>query len=97
LFELLVHCLKLPNKLKNKVADVTAALWAAAQIEPKAAISSCTPAGPLRLNINDRAHELLVAVLLLLGCWDVRTTGSCCALRSWGGLPPPPSAPLQAE
>jgi hypothetical protein len=53
----------------------------AAQIQTKAAISSCiplTPAGPsgvvlllgCELSINDKAHELLVAVLLLLGCWN---------------------------
>jgi hypothetical protein len=46
-FELLVvHCLRLPNKLENKTANVTAATGAAAQFYPKAAISSCTPADP---------------------------------------------------
>jgi len=103
LFELLVaHCLRLPDKLKNKTADVTAAPGAAAQFYPKATISSCTqltPAGPSgvvqllewELSINDKAHELLVAVMLLLKCWSVRAKGSCRALRFWGGPPAPSS------
>jgi hypothetical protein len=46
-FELLVvHCLRLPNKLENKTANVTAATGAAAQFYPKADTSSCTPADP---------------------------------------------------
>jgi hypothetical protein len=70
---------------------------------PLQAAPQLTPAGPPevvqlleRVGKNDKAHEFLVAVLLLLECWNVRATGSCRALRFWGG-PPAPSAPLQAE
>jgi len=92
LFELLIaHCLRLPNKLKNETADV---LLKFNPRPPFQAAPQLTPAGPSgvvqllvwELSINGKAHELLVAVLLLLGCWDVKATRSCRALRFWGGL-----------
>jgi hypothetical protein len=72
---------------------------------PFQAALQLTPAGPLgvvqllelELSINYRAHELLVAVLLLLGCWNVRATGSCRALRLWGGPPAPSPESLELD
>jgi len=66
---------------------------------PFQAAPQLTPAGPSgvvqllewELSINEKAHELLVAVLLLLGRWNVRATGSCRALRFWG-VPPASSS-----
>ena len=71
---------------------------------PFQAAPQLTPAGPsgvvqlLDWELSINAHELLVAVPLLLGCWNIRAVGSCRALRFWG-VPqgPPPSAPLQTE
>jgi hypothetical protein len=37
------------------------------------------------LSINDKAHELLVAVLLLLGCWNVRGNRELSCLVLLGG------------
>jgi hypothetical protein len=58
---------------------------------PFQAAPQLTPSGSLGVvqllewvSNNDKAHDLLVAVLMLLGCWNVRATGSCRTLRFLG-------------